>query len=513
MRRRIRPRYRVGLAAFVALAAMALFTSGASAIVAGAGFTTFDVNQGGCNGAPNGVNCNNYASKDDVYVTGGPTAGGLSDGSYYFAVLTPGSQNGGFVDGASGNLSDTAAGGTAGDNGSGDPVACRTFTVTSQLISDYSPSATDCADPYAAHAVGTSTPETGSKAIIQLSPYDDTDNPGGVYILAICQVGATSASQCKYDAFKAPASNCVTDCTPPPFADIQGQKYYDANANGRLDTGEVGISGWQINLQDSLNETLTTDTSGNFDFQNLAPDTYTLAENKATNQKCVTEVISSVSTLVCDPIWVQTGNTTDQSDVSLAPGSTVTLNTDKTYTVVLGDTGTVSGIRFGNICVGGGGGLTIGFWSNKNGQKLVTAADLTFLSSNLNLVDGKGNAFNPTTYAAFRTWLLNAKATNMAYMLSAQLAGMELNVRHGFVSASALIYAPGTTSANASGFAAVGDVMTEANTSLGTNPYTVKAGAVRTYQEALKNALDRANNNLNFVQSGPANCPTPTFAP
>ena len=44
----------------------------------------------------------------------------------------------------------------------------------------------------------------------------------------------------------------------------------------------------------------------------------------------------------------------------------------------------------------------------------------------------------------------------MAYMLSAQLAAMRLNVLNGLVNASALIYAPGTNSANpATGFATV----------------------------------------------------------
>lgn len=36
-------------------------------------------------------------------------------------------------------------------------------------------------------------------------------------------------------------------------------------------------------------------------------------------------------------------------------------------------------------------------------------------------------------------------------------------------------------------------------------PYTVASGATRTHQEALKNALDKANNNLDFVQAAP--CP------
>jgi hypothetical protein len=45
--------------------------------------------------------------------------------------------------------------------------------------------------------------------------------------------------------------------------------------------------------------------------------------------------------------------------------------------------------------------------------------------------------------------------------------------------------------------------MEEANTNLFANGNTSAAGATRTYQEALKNALDKANNNLNFVQSSP----------
>jgi len=40
-------------------------------------------------------------------------------------------------------------------------------------------------------------------------------------------------------------------------------------------------------------------------------------------------------------------------------------------------------------------------------------------------------------------WLVRASATNMAYALSAQLAAMQLNVRHNFVNGSALVYAPG----------------------------------------------------------------------
>ena len=82
-----------------------------------------------------------------------------------------------------------------------------------------------------------------------------------------------------------------------------------------------------------------------------------------------------------------------------------------------------------------GGGLTLGFWSNKNGQELQTSSDFALLTS---LCSRNANG-GPQDFAsslannktALNTWCLNATATNMAYMLSAQLAAMELNVAHG----------------------------------------------------------------------------------
>ena len=91
----------------------------------------------------------------------------------------------------------------------------------------------------------------------------------------------------------------------------------------------------------------------------------------------------------------------------------------------------------------------------------------------------------------------------MAYMLSAQLAAMELNVFNGKVDGNALIYAPGTTSANALGFATVNAIMDEANAALLADGYTLAGDPNRTVQGALKNALDNANNNKNFVQTTP----------
>ncbi len=151
--------------------------------------------------------------------------------------------------------------------------------------------------------------------------------------------------------------------------------------------------------------------------------------------------------------------------------------------------------------------MTFGIWSNKNGKEQMedggsSAPELALLSG-FNLRNAGGSNFDPANYASFRTWLLSANATNMAYMLSAQLAAMELNVEAGWVSNSALVYAPGTGSANPLGYDTIGSIRAKANTSLGTDGNTVASGANRSYQEALKNALDKANNNLNFVQPTP----------
>jgi hypothetical protein len=284
--------------------------------------------------------------------------------------------------------------------------------------------------------------------------YDDTPNNGGEY-----KVWASTSSDFTNNDSKTDNFQVDVVVPPPPQSTLHVTKYYDANTNGSQDLGETDITGWQINLTGDPNNPYTTP----HDFV-VTPGTYTVGEGTPIETNWFHTTATSVTTTVAD--------------------------------------GDVSNIKFGNVCTGAGGGLTLGFWSNKNGQALETNADLTFLSG-LNLRNANGSNFDPATKAALKSWLLSATATNMAYMLSAQLAAMELNVQHGFVSASALIYAPGAATANANGFATVSDVMNEANVDLGIHGSTVQSGPARTYQEALKNALDKANNNLNFVQSGP----------
>lgn len=187
----------MGIGAKIAGSAAALFAmvacSGGEPIdtsnqaLAGATFTTFDANAGGCLDSPNGINCNHYTSKRRVYLSGGPTNGSLDDGLYFFAILSPGNPAAALSDSAPGNLSGAA----------GSPMSQRMFRISNGDIVPGSQAA----------GRGTGTTLNG-RFIIQAIPFADTPNPGGVYILAVCTKGATGPRDCKYDAFKVEEKVC-----------------------------------------------------------------------------------------------------------------------------------------------------------------------------------------------------------------------------------------------------------------------------------------------------------------
>lgn len=442
-----------------------MLPASAAAAVGGAGFTTF-ADASKCFDSPNGIDCNNYDTKIDVYMNGGPTAGGITAGSYYFTVVAPGSQaSAPFDESDAGNLS--ACGNDVYANRTFDKLANGNITYTG-------------ADP-TSHILDT----IHGKTIISLGDpnnlYCDTPNPGGVYIMAICAQGATGPADCKYDAFRITGGEPVT-----PEGVLSGSKYYDANENGQRDPNEVGIAGWKITITDGTAYNLTTDANGDFSQSNVPADTYTVAEVQAGSP------------------WVQTGNTVDQT--SSSGGNFVQSLTNFVYTVVVAD-GTTSGLNFGNVCRLTPGGLTIGFWSNKNGLNLLTADDFAALNAlHLRNANGTDRDFNEASLAqkknAFRGWLLSATATNMAYMLSAQLAGTVLNVRHGFTNPSIIVDAAGHT---------VADIIALADAALAADGLTLAGDPNRADQETLKNILDKINNGGSFTQPTPDTCPTPVF--
>lgn len=461
------------------LASAALIPCASFASISGAVYTS--LGDGGT------VNQNRYATKPLVYLNGGPqnaNGAGLPVGTYYFQVTSP-----------SGVLLST------------DPAVCRQLEVLPSAVSGKGVvSGASAASGACAHASGTLNPLNGATAV-QLIPFADTPNNGGEYKVWLIQKAAATIvgdpltspvlsfpnNAAKIDNFKVEKRDDENEpckpsidpgCNEPdPTYRIEGFKFYDSNVNGSFDSGEVGIAGYQIELFGAATTSTTTvlDPLGEYAFDDLLAGTYG-----------VCEVIPEGG-----QTWLPTTGTV------IAP---ITVPESS------------KGNNFGNVCLGGGKGRTLGFWSNKNGDARIKAIGETFVYSglqSLNLRDGKGNAADPGNHKALNGFLLGARATNMANMLSAQLAAMWLNVNvggpDGKVLPGAVMYvgaAPAgcTVDVTPLGFTTVQALINAANASLGTYNVTTAAGPARSCQEFLKTTLDEGNNNLNFVQTDPAQC-------
>jgi hypothetical protein len=166
------------------------------------------------------VNLNHYAAKEDVYLNGGPginapdDAAGLPAGTYYFQVTDPSGKT----------LLST------------DDVSCRQFSV------DASGVITAVVGP-CPHATGADGEDGG--LTVQLFPYDDTPNNGGVYKVWVTPIteldcDAPGNKNCfvphhsKTDNFKVKAKNIVEIDTR--FAKHGTPGYIDGLAATWIDT-------------------------------------------------------------------------------------------------------------------------------------------------------------------------------------------------------------------------------------------------------------------------------------
>jgi hypothetical protein len=297
--------------------------------------------------------------------------------------------------------------------------------------------------------------------------FDNTSNPGGEYKVWVSRVSTFANDESKTDNFK------VANNTSQPGT-LKVLKYYDTDTSGTFNAGDVEIVNWEVKVGAQASFPITAETKLTPVSIVVDPGCYTAQEGDATG-------------------WIHTTDKIDSKAV-VAGGETT--------------------ITFGNVCLGAGGGLTLGFWSNKNGQALITATDLQHLRDDFCLRNADGSEFNPLTNASVRSFLLGANATNMSNMLSAQLIAMYLNVAHGFVNGNALIFAGSSPAGcnvpvNGNGFITVSALIADAKTELCAHGLVLSGNPERTCQEFKKNALDKANNNLNFVQ-GPGVCPVPT---
>jgi len=441
-----------------------LVTGGASAhAISGAIFTTE------ADGSP--VNANIYDHKDDVYLNGGPNKGPCTasrlddDDDYYFQVTDP-----------SGQVLLSL-----------DAITARRFGVSADGVINGLGDTRIPPETQGTHLTGTDAIDCGNTTV-QLMPYANTPNPGGVYKVWITRVGdyvpgceTTVGGACgnfgfvaahsKTDNYKVracPATDPNCDEEIEEFGQIKAIKFYDANANGEEDAGEPRLEGWPM----TLINTQLTGADGTTTFTDLIPDIdYMVTEGTPVQGN-----------------WVH--SSTSINGVYVVPPE----NPAGPLEVVANETTVV---RFGNYCTVPSNGNTLGFWSNKNGQKLVSAGGDLGMLAGLHLRNKNGSDFDPASASALSTWLLNGDAVNMAYMLSVQLAAMELNVYNGFVNGGAYYVPAGMT---------INDLMAAANTSLGLYPVTISGNDPfdqRSNQEQLKNWLDELNNNAGVLSPTP----------
>ncbi|HEX6031144.1 MAG TPA: hypothetical protein VFY90_06915 [Tepidiformaceae bacterium] len=176
------------------------------------------------------VNFNHYDAKEDVYLDGGPGPGapqeaaGLDDGTYVFMVTDPSGKK----------LLST------------DAARCRQFTVADGVITGVVAQLDGCE-----HDTGTDIDHNATT--VQLMPYDDTPNPGGVYkvwvtFLADFPVACLATVDCsaagtkhgfdtghtKTDNFKVGRQNGVVEIDTLFFQDTNGDGHKDPNEDWLL---------------------------------------------------------------------------------------------------------------------------------------------------------------------------------------------------------------------------------------------------------------------------------------
>jgi len=280
-----------------------------------------------------------YQSKKDVYLDGGPgpnapsTAAGLPEGDYYFQVTDPSGK----------------------DLLSTDHISCRKIHINAAGVIDFVISGTNYKwqggweSESCQHITGIDTDHAELGAItVQLFPYDDTPNKGGVYKAWITPVDQYAPIApfdpqgghdekvnnegyapgnfhgfiprwSKTDNFKVKKRPFV-----PP--EITVRKFHDKNANGVWDEGEEEITGWAVDYADPLGVVETVFT----------PDTILAAEPGAYT-------------------FVEATPSGTQQTVSILDGDIVSIypTADPTVVVnVVGDDSETHEVIYGNIGIG-----------------------------------------------------------------------------------------------------------------------------------------------------------------
>jgi hypothetical protein len=448
------------------------------------------------------VNKNIHTAKEDVYLNGGPqnmNAQGLPVGIYYFQVTDP----------SGATLLSTS------------PAVCRQVEVEltgsdqkGRIAGIWEGRPAFCDGPPILHPNGMTNPANGSTAV-QLFPFLDTPNKGGEYkVWLIRQTDTTvivgdpdtspilsfNNNDAKTDNFKIDEDD--DDDDDDQVYTLSGCKFYDADGDGIWDMGEVTIPGFRIAIIIDLDDPVivTTGMDGCWEFENVP------AESEYT----IYEILPSGT-------WVQSYPAEVLVDIGNGPELIRAHQGFADDPACTDDVCEITDLDFGNYCEIIPGGQTLGYWSNRNGLAEIDAAEATQLNAyDLRNADGSHADFAfPADFngkkPAFSQFLLSASATNMANMLSAQLAATYLSVANGYTDASVIVGVDGEGNP-----LNVNQLLVYAN-SLLANPIvagtymgqdgsvTIEASALRTEQERIKNILDHINNDGGFISPTP--CP------
>ncbi|MEE9224195.1 MAG: SdrD B-like domain-containing protein [Thermoplasmata archaeon] len=302
----MRKSYLIGLAMVLAVSSLFLQGVAAGPPLPGAIFTTLE------DGTI--VNANHYADKRDVYLDGGPGpnapqhAAGLPDGNYYFQVTDP---SGKFL------LSQ-------------DPVYCREFRVEDDVIVElvsigrtYKHKGKDapCTKDgwqYGRHDTGWDVDHDA--LTIQLMPYKNTPNRGGVYKAWATPIEHFDGDPTKVDNGYKPGyfhgfipADSKTDNFKvkkgkvKPTPELKLCKFEDLNGNGLWDADEPGIPGWTFTVTDPIpiTNTLYTGNDGCIVVDVSLDGFYTIEEEMRTDWAVTATIVNGAPVTPTQSVMIE----------------------------------------------------------------------------------------------------------------------------------------------------------------------------------------------------------------
>lgn len=243
---------------------------------------------------------------------------------------------------------------------------------------------------------------------------------------------------------------------------VSGIVFHDTDHDGARDANELGIAGSTVKLVSNhpanpgqVVATTTTDNFGAYVFPNVVPgDCSVVLEIDAQVHQATTPLDVRLMNCGCGPQVVDFGKFTNELQCE---------------------------------------GRTPGFWRSNSGVAQIQSGDWWDELRSLNLVNTIGWAYNPTgNVCLWKLFMAGCSSYNMAYRLSTELAAMKLNVLSGRVSLDCRVQTQ-------CGEMTIAELLHAANSSLGHDGYTPPCDPDRVLQEKLKNALYKANNNLNWL--------------